>query len=202
MNACLEPFEVALATRQNRQIRARRRGLEQRAAKLPLFAAQFIADELAARPEYYAAVPTEHDRGLIRWRLAQRDPAPCAAPGLDDVVVCPEREQSKLRASFLTLAYRALAERVLPPMAVYQIACRLAQRRERWAVYRDDLSYVATHWHRALSEAGYERAAWDVFIAHSEDPALARAQYADVFRDRPAPTLAPEQLSLPGFAVE
>jgi hypothetical protein len=191
VTACPDLFAAELRARQRRQMAGRLRGLRARAAQVPLIASEIIERELVERADYYAAEPTERDRQVVAMRLAMASGAHVC---IDDYLVQPWAV-SGIQFSYAALAYRALAERVLPPLAVWQACCALARFRERQPQY--GTHYAADHWHQALIAAGYRREAWEIHAATTDDPARERDFYERTWggRRREAQA-APEQLAL------
>lgn len=163
--------------RQRRQQAARLRGLEGRAAAMPLLADHIRELELTERADYFAA----------RQAKAAGDPWYAQI----DNHVQTTWELSGIAHSYAAIAYRAYARQVFAPL--HFLHCDV--RASRFAAYGPH--YRADIWHCALRDAGYQRQAEAIHAAHTDDPAKALAQFAhlrDVAARRAA--LAPEQLAL------
>lgn len=188
---CPDLVAAELRARQRRQQAGRRRGLEQRAAKVPLFRDEIIERELAERADYFAAEPSSRDIEIASFRAAQR--ASGGALGADALYdyLTETYESSGIRFAFTAMAYRAYAAQVLDWLTLLRTDIWASQMTTSGPHYRADV------WHTALREHGYEREAWSIHAAHTDNPAATLLQYDRLIAHRtPAPERPPEQLTL------
>ena len=106
-------FELALAKQTHRKATARISSLIRREqAKHPLFADIFIEEEMASKPDYYAAIPDEFDRQSLAFKIAVKND-----PNADiDNYIQTDYSMSGIEFSYSAMNFRQLAQNRLHPL--------------------------------------------------------------------------------------
>jgi len=153
-------FEKHLNARQRRQQVGRLRGLNQRVNSVPLFSEEMRERELAARPEYFEAAPTDHDLRVTALKIAMKKGPVDFRNFFEE-----DYERSGIVFSYMAMAYKDFAESVLPFIDFIKLDVRASKYFRYGPHYRADI------YHSALFEIGFRKQTWEILARFSDDPA-------------------------------